>query len=308
MCSVANLAMGLCAARITSSLRWQLGFLVWPLLLLPAHLAVAEQCPIRAMLQTMKERRAIQHPKWLQSCRAIYLDVGTKQGIQVRKLFEPRLYEGSESLQLLEKHFGKPSDRCRPSKETGLCVLGLEPDERYHDRLRLLETTYTEMGWHIHFYLDKGTNSRSAAPKGSMIVNEEPQHEEDLSLASVPENVQQAADFAQFLRSLPPGRVRLMGMDVDEDMLGLLTHMSKENVLCGDVVTEAFLEVHDNATSLAAVGSATARTAAQRLNDLLQTQSCGAGPMQVTQIHGNPSMADVDDDFGCANTCFETDA
>ena len=208
--------------------------------LLPAHLANAEQCPNRgyaAMLQTMKERRAIQHPQWLQSCEAIYLDVGTKQGIQVRKLFEPKLYQGSESLKLFEKYFGKPSDRCRPATETGICVLGLEPDEKYHDRLRLLETTYTEMGWHVHFYLEKGV----------MIVDEEPQQNEELGLG--PHNVQrvEAVDFAKFLRSLPTGRVRLMNMDINDDMVGFLTHMSKENALCGDVVQEAFVEVHDNA-------------------------------------------------------------
>jgi len=302
MCSMATPAMGgLHSAQLASPLRWQPRLFVWALFQLSAHITMAEQCPIRgstAMLQTMKERRAIQHPQWLQSCTAIYLDVGTKQGIQVRRLFEPKLYQGSESLELLEKYFGKPSDRCRPAKQTGLCVLGLEPDERYHDRLKLLETTYTEMGWHVHFYLEKGI----------MIVNEEPQQQEDLSVVSEPDDVQQAVDFAQFLRSLPPGRVRLMNMDIKEDMLGLLARMSKENILCRDVVKEAFMEVHGNATSLAAVGSATMRTASQQLTDLLQTQHCAEGPMQVTQIHGNPNMADVDDDFGCANACFLADA
>ena len=69
-------------------------------------------------------------------CTAAYVDVGTNIGVQIRKLFEPHKYRGSEGTRVFEQNFGPPP-------HCDVCAIGMEPNPRHAARLRRLERQLT---------------------------------------------------------------------------------------------------------------------------------------------------------------------
>lgn len=67
-----------------------------------------------------------------QRCDDIFIDVGTNQGVQIRKLFEPHRYSGAPLLPIFEEFFGA-APRCR------VCALGFEPNPAHSPVLDELE-------------------------------------------------------------------------------------------------------------------------------------------------------------------------
>ena len=47
----------------------------------------------------------------LDGCYHVYLDMGTNQGVQIRKLYQPQLFPNATVLPLFDKYFGRIEDR-----------------------------------------------------------------------------------------------------------------------------------------------------------------------------------------------------
>jgi len=66
-------------------------------------------------------------------CARVYVDVGSNIGVQIRKLFEPRLYPRAPIIPLFDKYFGM-----KRSADDWLCAFGFEPSPVLEPRLSLL--------------------------------------------------------------------------------------------------------------------------------------------------------------------------
>ena len=60
----------------------------------------------------------------LDGCRFVYLDVGTNIGVQIRKLFEPKLYPRAKIHKIFNYFFGNLTERTN----AGVCAVGFEPN------------------------------------------------------------------------------------------------------------------------------------------------------------------------------------
>jgi hypothetical protein len=88
----------------------------------------------------------------LDGCYHIYLDVGSNIGIQVRKLFEPKLYPQSNIQPVFDQYYGLP-DSNGARKET-VCAVGFEPNPRHAATLKDIERAHKACGWRTHFYTE----------------------------------------------------------------------------------------------------------------------------------------------------------
>lgn len=89
----------------------------------------------------------------LDNCWHVYVDVGSNIGVQTRKLFEPSKYwtrDENSSLQethrIFTRYFGEQATR-----RAHCCAVGFEPNPHHHQRLKLIEETYTSLGWRTNF-------------------------------------------------------------------------------------------------------------------------------------------------------------
>lgn len=75
-------------------------------------------------------------------CRHVYLDVGTNQGVQLRKLFEPAKYPNAKATHdVYSRFFGEAGPpRC------GVCAVGVEPNPHHYTRLEHLQSSYRQAG------------------------------------------------------------------------------------------------------------------------------------------------------------------
>ena len=69
-------------------------------------------------------------PSDFSGCTKIFLDVGANRATHIRKLFEPEKYNESRYLPIFDEAFGSASFRSMPSRATGLCAFGFEPNPR----------------------------------------------------------------------------------------------------------------------------------------------------------------------------------
>ena len=88
----------------------------------------------------------------LDGCYHIYLDVGSNVGIQVRKLFEPKLYPNANILSVFESYFGPADDN--GNREETVCAIGFEPNARHTPALLDVEQAHKACGWRSHFYTE----------------------------------------------------------------------------------------------------------------------------------------------------------
>ena len=65
-------------------------------------------------------------------CRAVYLDVGTNRGVQIRKLYQPLLFPNASALQQFATEF-RGIDRC------DVCTIGFEPNPRQWPHLQHMQ-------------------------------------------------------------------------------------------------------------------------------------------------------------------------
>lgn len=247
------------------------------------------------------------HPPWLQSCSSIYLDVGSNKGVQIRKLFEPELYPDAEVLPVFDKAFGVPTERCKPTAESGICVLGLEPNPLHRERLKKLEAAYQKYGWRVHFYFMAASSHDGQATFSGNGKHQDLAAHLNLWEWKDWEDVPiQAVDLASFIRSLPAGSVKLMKMDIEGEEFDVVDRMAEMKTLCKDVVQQAYVEVH-NVTSITPWANMARwkgrEPTADGLASFIHDQPCEHGTLELLPMDDESYLQDVNDDFGSANSC-----
>jgi hypothetical protein len=95
-------------------------------------------------------------PNILDGCRHVYLDMGTNQGIQIRKLYEPQLFPGASILPIFDKYFGPQTSRLSSGT---LCAVGWEPNPAHTPVLVKLEEAYKRCGWKVQIHTQTGVGA-----------------------------------------------------------------------------------------------------------------------------------------------------
>jgi len=99
---------------------------------------------------SLKEENEENIKNELDGCLNVYLDMGSNIGVQVRKLFQPRLYPKAPILAVFNKYFGKD----RNLNET--CAVGWEGNKMHSEVLASIETAYQRCGWRTIFNKETG--------------------------------------------------------------------------------------------------------------------------------------------------------
>ncbi|KAK3277207.1 hypothetical protein CYMTET_14765 [Cymbomonas tetramitiformis] len=81
------------------------------------------------------------------TCRYVYVDCGCNLGVNLRKVFEPHLYEKAFFLEYFDKRFGTPEQRIRP--DWGMCAFGFEANPYHETRLNAIQESYRRQGWQV---------------------------------------------------------------------------------------------------------------------------------------------------------------
>jgi len=240
------------------------------------------------------------HPPWLQSCRKIYLDVGSNLGVQIRKLYTPEKYPNAPALKLFERHFGAPSERRQPGETSGLCALGMEPHPVLLPRLQKIAEAFRLKGWRVHFYpfaaftsegklqfeLRDGVGQGTASSLNPVFTN----YGKVKGVAEV-----RTIDLAAFINSLPTGTVKLMKLDIEGSEFKVVPHLAAEGALCQATVEEAFIEIHPRPKE-----SISKETGWVEVKRALAKARTSAGPCATTRLNDlddETYAQDVDGDF-----------
>lgn len=88
----------------------------------------------------------------LDGCFHVYLDVGSNVGIQVRKLFEPKLYPDAQILAVFDSYFGPMGTNGH--RNNSICAVGFEPNAHHTQALKDIEQAHRACGWRSHFYTE----------------------------------------------------------------------------------------------------------------------------------------------------------
>lgn len=263
------------------------------------------------------------HPSWLPTCRQIFLDVGSNKGVQVRKFFEPQKYPKALLLKQFDAAFGAPLLRTAPAENSGLCVLGIEPNPEHTERLAAIEAAYTSRGWHVHFYpfaawnaeghmgfnkTNVRGNKEDGLATGAHLGFDKREIEAVDAGGSIDDYLVRTIDLADFVSTLPTGAVSLMKMDIEGAEYETLTSMLKAGLLCGNHIHKAFIECHawgkvnewarGSLEPLPAPMHPRSFQAIQvRLRRLNASGVCGGPVMAISELDDESFTKDVDNDF-----------
>lgn len=213
---------------------------------------------------------------WADGCRAVFLDVGAKQGTHTQMLFEPEKYGTASTLALLEKYFGPASTRTLPSNESGLCAFGFEANPRFAAKHRAIETAYAERGWKVQFFtpvvvsdhdgaedfyiqdsLDTNHSYVDSLDLGDSILNGSRMgkyHKQELPSARLAELVRTKVTERMLFEDEIPGKV-FMKMEIVDAEYAVLPDLLQAGVLCqqsgidGMLIvehTQSLKHVHNN--------------------------------------------------------------
>lgn len=170
------------------------------------------------------------HPTWLQACTKILLDLGSGSGEHVRMMYEPETFTKSNAVLVIQQIFGNPDQRRLPGNESGICVLGMEPDPHYAAPLEELKQKYQARGWNVHFYPFAAWSSDGLVTL-PQISGEGAASEPDAA-ARV-----RSIDIADFARSLNPSfGVRMMIMDMGGAEYESLAHLLETTMMCQSII------------------------------------------------------------------------
>jgi hypothetical protein len=178
--------------------------------------------------------------KLADGCARVYVDFGSNAGIQIRKMYEPWLfeqyYEGNPSEHIFSQVFGR--------ERHDVCTFGFEASPRHTARLTALQQAYIRTGRRVVFYTDtavstSNTNVSFYIQYGDGLI--------DGSAGMHPETGRQlvearAVDLAEWMlehvvgRSLPAGgavepRV-LMKSDIEGHDMAVLDRLFRHGGLC----------------------------------------------------------------------------
>lgn len=180
------------------------------------------------------------HPRWMENCTQIFLDIGSGAGSNIRAMYEPEEVSGSMKFLLtLQQVFKLPKDRRQPAAKSGLCTLGLEPDPSHHRQLHELQKDLQSRGWHVHFYPFAAWSSSAGllSMEGASVVGETAG-----GPSSKPATQVMSVGLADFVHSLPASvGVSLLTMDVEGAEDELLSNLLAGSVLCQSIVRSALI-------------------------------------------------------------------
>jgi len=237
------------------------------------------------------------HPAWVQNCKAIYLDIGSNIGVQVRKLYEPEKYPGATVLPLFAGQFGAPAHRRLPASTSGICALGLEPNPEHYSRLDAISAAYVARGWNAHFYhvaawsSDGQMNFKGA---GELPSKRDWGARLDMPAVAMYDVNVPTVDIAAFINSLPAASIKLMKMDIEGAEYECISHLVGHNTLCQNTVNAAFAEAHAWGNVTNWPGDRSFTSIAHNIN----MQSCPAGVTTLHDLDDESYLHDVDNDPG----------
>ena len=184
-------------------------------------------------------------------CFNVYLDFGSNVGIQVRKLFEPELYQHSPVLHIFDSYFGPSAERRNTT-----CAFGFEINPQLTSRLLMLQAAYSERGWRTRFYTEPGIGLNDTTLTflsdndaehlfwgGKLIAGSGGGGEVQIPVISLANFIR-----AVLLRQVPPAdgsfsepRI-VMKLDCEGRELEMLQRLADEGLLCN--ISFIYLEFH----------------------------------------------------------------
>ncbi|XP_063712116.1 uncharacterized protein LOC134840293 [Symsagittifera roscoffensis] len=105
----------------------------------------------------------------LDGCYHVYLDVGSNIGVQIRKLYEPKLYVGASILPIFDDYFGDVEERLNLNKTISdgwtVCAVGFEPNSHHSEYLKQIESSYQKCGWKVKMMTETAVSDRNGITK-----------------------------------------------------------------------------------------------------------------------------------------------
>jgi len=104
---------------------------------------ILQQLSARSDVEENKKEEASANP--LDGCTHVFIEIGSNNdvGMQIRKLFEPQLFQGDPALPIYQRYFGPPETR-QPDQ---ICAVGFYPKEIIDEpSLKALEDNYPTCG------------------------------------------------------------------------------------------------------------------------------------------------------------------
>ena len=166
-------------------------------------------------------------------CAMVYIDMGTNIGHQIRKVFEPHLYQGNPTESIFERYFGKNRE--------DVCVFGFEANPIHSSRLKALEHAYRNQGYEVTIHTETAVSTRAGdvsfyRDPGASIHNE---WGAGLTLDIVADKANpiivnvSAIDMAEWMRvHIPLSAVVVMKSDIEGHDETVLSHLYSHNQLC----------------------------------------------------------------------------
>ena len=104
---------------------------------------------------------------FLDGCYHVYLDMGSHNGVQIRKLFEPEKYPLAKVNPIFNEYFGPIEERRREYSDgrNVVCAVGFEPNFRHSKHLKVIERKYVDCGWRVKFLTETAVSDRSGTDR-----------------------------------------------------------------------------------------------------------------------------------------------
>lgn len=199
---------------------------------------------------TQEIREAFDH------CTQVYLDLGSNLGVHVRFLFEASHYPNSSAAAgFLSERFGAPASRGRPSRESGLCALGVEANPNRASHLRSLEDCYAQQGWTVKFLVPVALAARSNEAveffvHGNEFADLGASFAGDSAAPGAPNTTRVSvptldlSELVRAVRELPRVQGVAAKMDIEGAEFEVLPRLNETGELCGGISAMA-VEWHD---------------------------------------------------------------
>ena len=92
---------------------------------------------------------------FLDGCYHVYIDLGTNVGIQIRKLYEPKLYPEAKLHEIFETYFKR-----NQTSMTHICTVGFEPNPSHEETLKKLSEAYRGCDWNVNIFTRTAVSDR----------------------------------------------------------------------------------------------------------------------------------------------------
>ncbi|CAF1234124.1 unnamed protein product [Didymodactylos carnosus] len=172
----------------------------------------------------------------LDDCRYIYIDLGTNIGIQIRKLYEPKLYPNSPVLPLFQKIFGNHSAQ--------VCSVGFEANPIHTAYLKKFEKYCWQRNWKVKIYTSTAVSTIDGNVTFFTSWGQERHYDSGASLSfhKRKKNVTiQAIDLVSWWkreihnRKRPPGSPAsriMMKSDIEGHDMTVISHLILHGIYC----------------------------------------------------------------------------